>query len=62
MFNNEIINDYDGIIDSQSFVFTFKDYKPMKFEMKETKKEDKTFCFHKNDDLLLFKMGTSVHF
>ena len=52
-------DDEEGIEDSKSFVFTFKNNKPMKFEMKEDKQEEKTIRIFNEDHMNLFVIGNS---
>ena len=46
-----------GVEDSQSFLFSFKDNKSMKYEMKEHKKNESTFLLYDEDDDRLFIFG-----
>ena len=43
-YNNETYQ-WEGLNDPNSFVFTFKEYKPMKFELKEDMKNEPNFSF-----------------
>ena len=54
---NEEICQYECIIDPKSFIFTFKDNKPLKFELKEEKKNDSIFYLCKSDEIPLFGIG-----
>ena len=55
-FQNET-DSYECIVDPQSFVFTFMNDNPMKFEMKETHKNNSTFFICTNKDYPLFAFG-----
>ena len=65
-----IINEYQHQIDGkwkatndpQSFLFSFKDNQPMKYELKEEKKNESTFYLHHEDDFRLFVFGTLYHY
>ena len=46
-----------GVIDPKSFVFSFKDNKPMKYEKKEEKKNESSFFLYQEDDPRLFSFG-----
>ena len=46
-----------GIVDPQSFVFSFKNNKPMKYEMEEDKKNESVFLLYDNDNPTLFSFG-----
>ena len=48
---------WEGIVDSQSFLFTFKNDKPLKFDMKEEKKEQSTVFVEHHWSKGLFSMG-----
>ena len=44
------------ISDEKSFLFTFKENKPMKFDIKKDQKDDAFYLFDKSDDCL-FSIG-----
>ena len=46
-----------GVDDPQSFLFSFKDNKPIKYEMKEDKKNESSFYLYDEDDERLFIFG-----
>ena len=60
-FNNKTW-EYEGLNDTESFVFTFKDNKPMKFELKEDKKNEP--IFHLCDCIIdsLFAFGNEFEY
>ena len=48
-----------GIEDPQSFLFSFKDNKSLKYDMREDKKNKSSFFLYKEDDTRLFVFGKS---
>ena len=55
---NEITNEMDGSVDPKSFVFTFKDYDPKKFNLKKEYKDKSTFYLNTDENCAeLFVFG-----
>ena len=46
-----------GVIDPYSFVFSFKDNTPMKYDVRDDKKNESTFLLYREDDIRLFVVG-----
>ena len=57
-YKTNLENGYvEAVHDQQSFVFSFKNNNPMKYEMKEDMKEKSAFFLYEKDDNRLFVFG-----
>ena len=54
--------EWKAIVDPQSFLFTFKDSKPMKYMMKEEKKIEPMFVLCKEWEKCLFAVGNGERY